>query len=612
MRKNSRGIEMRRFVSMKSISNLKSKNLLSKVKKYKKSGVEKQNINGKTIYQKCAPKSNNEINNLIRKSIKKKIETKNFLKSSDKSKKNIDDSNRKKSLLKSLKKRIDNKQIKNTKIKPKFKNENRYYPSRKLPHLKKKDCIYSKSNRDILKNSSENKKNQLRYQKYSTNTYEDIYSDNKKDTGRNSNETIKLNLKKPVINSLYDRKIYNSKQIKKKDKRTTSKSKNNFKSSKSSVKYKNPLICKETISNIKSKKKNKNKKSFLRKTSTKNSNKKPIKFVHEKFEMNFTGETLNYLIEEEKKYSPHPHYISYYQKNIKWQMRAILIDWMKEVCSDYLFKRETFHYSINFIDRFLSKYHNISKKEFQLVGLTGLYLSAKMEEVYTPKVENMITASNGSYSKKEILNMENFMYKILNFDITPPTLNLWANWYVSQWDNFIKEESLKKENPLFNGNFNIPLFKNPDEKSYVLYRSIFQYIDCAVLDEKTLQYKQRAIVAAFLYIIIGKYFKQFTKEQIINEFPRSSLYLLDESFAFNNLFTCFMKKCFGFNLPDLLPTIQFASTFLPLEINLDYPIAAKIDPENVLKGHFEDFLAYQTHNSHSLKFIIYERNRNVL
>lgn len=605
MRKNSRGLEKRRFVSLKS--NLTNKNLLSKVKKYKKNGIEKNNNEIKTNFQKCAPKSSHEINIFVRKSIKKKIEKgKNFLKSSDKSHKKIfEDQNRKKNLLKSLKKRIDKHPLKN-KIKPKFKNENRYYPNRKLSHLKKKESIYSKSNRDVLKNSSDNKKNQIKYQKYNINKFEDIYSENKKEIVRNTNETIKLNLKKNVIiSSLYDRKIYNSKQKKSKDVRTVSKSKNNFKNSKS--KYKNPLMCKEIIQNIKSK----SKKSFIKKNSNK-SQKRPINFIHEKFEMNFTSQTLNYLIEEEKKYSPHPHYISYYQKNIKWQMRAILIDWMKEVCSDYLFKRETFHYSINFIDRFLSKYHNISKKDFQLVGLTGLYLSAKMEEVYTPKVDNMITASNGSYSKKEILKMENFMYKILNFDITPPTLNLWANWYVSQWDNFIKEESVKKENPLLNSNFLIPLFKNPDEKSYALYRSIFQYIDCAVLDVKTLQYKQRAIVAAFLYIIIGKYFKQFTNEQIVNEFPRSSLYLLDESFAFNNLFKCFMKKCFGFNLPDLLPTIQFASTFFPLEINLDYPIAAKIDPENVLKGHFEDFLAYQTHNSHSLKFIIYERNRTVL
>lgn len=71
-----------------------------------------------------------------------------------------------------------------------------------------------------------------------------------------------------------------------------------------------------------------------------------------------------------------------------------------------------------------------------------------------------------------------------------------------------------------------------------------------------------------------------------------------------------MEKCFGYDLQNLLPTIQFASTFFGLKINIDYPIAAKIDPENILKGHFEDFLAFQTHNNFvSLKYVLNERDR---
>ena len=57
-------------------------------------------------------------------------------------------------------------------------------------------------------------------------------------------------------------------------------------------------------------------------------------------------------------------------------------------------------------------------------------------------------------------------------------------------------------------------------------------------------------------------------------------------------FGTFMEKCSGYELQNLLPTIQYSSTYFGLEIKIDYPIAAKIDPENVLKGHFEDFLSY--------------------
>lgn len=70
-------------------------------------------------------------------------------------------------------------------------------------------------------------------------------------------------------------------------------------------------------------------------------------------------------------------------------MRAILVDWMTQVCSDHLFKRETLHYAINYLDRFLSYEKNLKKEIFQLVGLTAVFLAAKMEEIYTPKIEYM-------------------------------------------------------------------------------------------------------------------------------------------------------------------------------------------------------------------------------
>jgi hypothetical protein len=33
--------------------------------------------------------------------------------------------------------------------------------------------------------------------------------------------------------------------------------------------------------------------------------------------------------------------------------------------------------------------------------------------------------------------MEMEMLKALKWKLTPPTLNMWANWYMSQWDLYI-------------------------------------------------------------------------------------------------------------------------------------------------------------------------------
>ena len=108
-----------------------------------------------------------------------------------------------------------------------------------------------------------------------------------------------------------------------------------------------------------------------------------------------------------------------------------------------------------------------------------------------------------------------------------------------------------------------------------------QLIDCALLDVQTLQYKLRPLIASFMYIILGKDFEQFTLPQIIETFPASSLYLLDQTFAFNNLFSDFLQKNFGLELEDLLPCIQYASTYFNLEICKDLPLAVKLNPEGV-------------------------------
>lgn len=44
-------------------------------------------------------------------------------------------------------------------------------------------------------------------------------------------------------------------------------------------------------------------------------------------------------------------------------MRAILIDWMMEVSMEFTLKRETFHYALNYVDRYLSTEANIEKWE---------------------------------------------------------------------------------------------------------------------------------------------------------------------------------------------------------------------------------------------------------
>jgi len=53
---------------------------------------------------------------------------------------------------------------------------------------------------------------------------------------------------------------------------------------------------------------------------------------------------------------------------IQPRMRAILLDWLIEVCEVYKLHRETFYLSVDFIDRYLGTTTNMPKTRVQLIG----------------------------------------------------------------------------------------------------------------------------------------------------------------------------------------------------------------------------------------------------
>lgn len=59
-------------------------------------------------------------------------------------------------------------------------------------------------------------------------------------------------------------------------------------------------------------------------------------------------------------------------------MRAILLDWLIEVCEVYKLHRETYYLAVDYLDRFLSTNAKISKTRLQLIGITCLFVAAKV------------------------------------------------------------------------------------------------------------------------------------------------------------------------------------------------------------------------------------------
>lgn len=50
-----------------------------------------------------------------------------------------------------------------------------------------------------------------------------------------------------------------------------------------------------------------------------------------------------------------------------------------QVCEVYKLHRETYYLSLDFIDRYLSKEKCVIKHQLQLIGITSLFIAAKLE-----------------------------------------------------------------------------------------------------------------------------------------------------------------------------------------------------------------------------------------
>ncbi|KAB2097644.1 hypothetical protein ES319_A01G184700v1 [Gossypium barbadense] len=131
------------------------------------------------------------------------------------------------------------------------------------------------------------------------------------------------------------------------------------------------------------------------------------------------------------------------QFDINEKMRAILIDWLIEVHYKFDLMEETLFLTINLIDRFLERC-TVIRKKLQLVGMTAMLLACKYEEVSVPIVEDFVLISDKAYTRKDVLDMLEFLsfflielsmveYEMLKFQ---PSLLAAAAIYTAQCSLF--------------------------------------------------------------------------------------------------------------------------------------------------------------------------------
>lgn len=118
-------------------------------------------------------------------------------------------------------------------------------------------------------------------------------------------------------------------------------------------------------------------------------------------------------------------------KGIQPRMRAILLDWLIEVCEVYKLRRETYYLSVDYLDRYLTNVsQSVLKNHLQLIGISCLFIAAKVEEIYPPKLSEFAYVTDGACAEDDILRQELLILSTLQWRICPVTVVGWLSLYM--------------------------------------------------------------------------------------------------------------------------------------------------------------------------------------
>ncbi|XP_029688328.1 G1/S-specific cyclin-E1-like [Takifugu rubripes] len=135
------------------------------------------------------------------------------------------------------------------------------------------------------------------------------------------------------------------------------------------------------------------------------------------------------MLEKDKAYTRDVHMMEKHP-HLQPKMRAILLDWLMEVSEVYKLHRETYHLAQDYFDRFMATQRNVFKSTLQLIGITCLFIAAKVEEMYPPKVHQFAYVTDEACTEDEILSMETIIMMELKWSLSPQTPVSWLNVYM--------------------------------------------------------------------------------------------------------------------------------------------------------------------------------------
>lgn len=168
----------------------------------------------------------------------------------------------------------------------------------------------------------------------------------------------------------------------------------------------------------------------------------------------YAHEIFLYLREAEVRFRPNANYMRK-QPDISSNMRSILMEWLVEVADEYKLHSQTLYLGASYVDRFLSRM-SVTRSKLQLLGTAALYLAAKLEEIYPPELKDFVYITDDTYSKRQVVKMEQVILQCLDFDLISPTTHTFlvrclraveANETVEQLSHYLCELTLLWDEP---------------------------------------------------------------------------------------------------------------------------------------------------------------------
>lgn len=176
-----------------------------------------------------------------------------------------------------------------------------------------------------------------------------------------------------------------------------------------------------------------------------------------------------------------------------------------------------------------------------------------------------------AFTKEQILNFEKQILETLNWNIELGSFASWSNDVTHQWDYFMDNLNIYiSDLPYSQMNFNKPRFRSKNATSYNKFRAFFYYIDLLTLDSNYLEYSEKLLTLALLYIFMSNILGNldFSKLKIKHHFSEEDI---SNNFDFNILFGRFTDAYYYIDIELLKEHIIYISFFIDSNFNIKPP-----------------------------------------